>query len=349
MASQPASNGVPDLSVFYHGSARLLVKGARRVTCRSVPVGMGGGKQITEDLGVAGPLGCVGVGSVGRWRVCKLKGAVGPCVAVSTWAGGLDGYGRVEATGADPAEEEEEEACEEGDAGYRRRSVDGACRRGRGDVPMLPRAMPAFAPGWIPALGAAPPVGSALSAYASEVAPIGLTVETGLTEVTNVVSGNKGRAGPSGRAGAAVGAVSGDLEVVNDCVFDEGSEVPVSSGKVTDVEMTISVVVDSVVTVVSGRGRNGSRLGIPSEGKARFSVGRGRWMEDVRSSSSESSLRSLPSFKTGGPMPRSPPGPGRCLALKSLPLRARLAGRRVSSLAIRTQEAMTRGKMPRRS
>lgn len=33
-----------------------------------------------------------------------------------------------------------------------------------GDVPMLPRAMPAFAPGWIPALAAAPPVGSAPSA-----------------------------------------------------------------------------------------------------------------------------------------------------------------------------------------
>lgn len=174
-------------------------------------------------------------------------------------------------------------------------------------------------------------------------------METGLTEVTNVVSGNKGRAGPSGRAGAVVGAVSGDLEVVNDCVADEGSEVLMSSGKVTVVEMMISVVVDSVVTVVSGRGRNGSRVGIPSEGKARFPVDRGGWMEDVVSSLSESSLRSLPSFTTGGPIPKSPPGPGRCLALRCLPLRARLAGRRVSSPVIRTQEAMTRGKMPRRS
>jgi hypothetical protein len=52
--------------------------------------------------------------------VCKLKGTVGPRVAVATCAGGLNGDGRVEAAGADPAEEEEEEACEEGDTGWRR-------------------------------------------------------------------------------------------------------------------------------------------------------------------------------------------------------------------------------------
>jgi hypothetical protein len=147
----------------------------------------------------------------------------------------------------------------------------------------------------------------------------------------------------------AVGAVSVDLEVVNDCVSDEGSAV-LRSGKVTVVEIIISVVVDSVVTVVTGSGRDGSRVGMPSEGRARFSVGCGGWVEEVMSSSSESSLRSLPSFKTGGPIPKSPPGPGRCLALRSLLLRTRLAaGRRVSSPVIRTQEMLTRGRMPRRS
>ena len=175
---------------------------------------------------------------------------------------------------------------------------------------------------------------------------MGLMVETGRTEVRNVVSRNKGRS--SGRAGAAVGAFSMDLEVVNDSASDGGSEV-LMSGKVTVVEMIISVVIESVVIVVTSPGRNGSRVGIPSEGKAWFSVGCGGWVEEVMSSSSESSLRSLPSFKTGGPIPKSPPGPGRCLALKSLLLRTRLAGRRVSSPVIRTQEAMTRGRMSRRS
>jgi len=122
MAPQPASNGVPDLCVFHPHSAGLLVKGAGRVACRAVPVSMGSGKQVAEDLGVAGPLGGVGVGvgGVGWWRVCKLEGTVGTCVAVTTCAGGLDRDGRVKTAGADPAEEEEEEACEEGDTGWRR-------------------------------------------------------------------------------------------------------------------------------------------------------------------------------------------------------------------------------------
>lgn len=119
MAPQPASNGVSDLSVFHHSSARLLVKGAGCVASRAVLVGMGSGKQVAENLGVAGSLDCVGVGvgGVGWWRVCELEGAVGPCVAVTTWAGGLDDDRGVEAAGSDPAEEEEEEACEEGDTG----------------------------------------------------------------------------------------------------------------------------------------------------------------------------------------------------------------------------------------
>lgn len=117
MAPQPARNGVADLCVFHHSSARLLVKGAGCVASRAILVGMGSSKQVAENLGVAGPLGRVGVGRVGRRRVCELKGAVGPCVAVTTWAGGFDDDGGVEAAGADPAEEEEEEACEEGDTG----------------------------------------------------------------------------------------------------------------------------------------------------------------------------------------------------------------------------------------
>ena len=120
MAPQPAGNRVPDLCVFHPHSASLLVNGAGRVACRAVPVGMGSGKQVAEDLRVAGPLGCVGVGGVGWWRVCQLEGTIGACVAVTTCAGGLDRDRRVEAAGADPAEEEEKEACEEGDTGWRR-------------------------------------------------------------------------------------------------------------------------------------------------------------------------------------------------------------------------------------